>query len=102
YVGAGLGGVWWYAYGQADRTLIDLLREALTALGPDAPALRAQVLARLATELYFSPTRDDAEALSREAVEIARGLGDDQTLIRALTALHIALWVPSGLGERAR
>jgi DNA-binding SARP family transcriptional activator len=102
YVGAGLGGVWWYAYGQADRTLIDLLREALTALGRDAPALRAQVLARLATELYFSPTREEAEALSREAVEIARGLSDDQTLIRALTALHTALWVPSGLGERAR
>jgi hypothetical protein len=102
YVGAGLGGVWWYAYGQADPTLIELLREALAALGPDAPSLRAQVLARLATELYFSPARDEATALSREAAEIARGLGDGQTLIRALTALHIALWVPAGLVERAQ
>jgi hypothetical protein len=97
---SGLGGTWWQMYGEADPTLVGLLRGALAVLDPHDAALRAQLLARLAAELYFSPQRHEVEALSREAVALARRVGDGETLSRALTALHVALWVPDGLTER--
>ena len=58
----------------------ELLEEALAALGDDDSPLRARLLARLALELYYSGDPERRLALSEEAVDLARRLGDPRTL----------------------
>jgi DNA-binding CsgD family transcriptional regulator/tetratricopeptide (TPR) repeat protein len=85
--------------GVVDPVAIELLEEALAALGPPT-ALKARVMARLAMELYYHGTRERREALSREAVQIARELGDPATLAAALVGRHYALHGPENLPQR--
>jgi hypothetical protein len=81
---------------------VALLEEALAAVGEADLALRSQLLARLAVELYYAPSRDRSEALSAEAVATARAAGDDRAVAGALNARHVALWRPDRLAERLR
>lgn len=90
--------------GVVDQQFLAVLQEALDALGPEDGALRARALARFSLELTFS---DDEvlretrrEALSREALEMARRLGDPTALATALRARWLAAWGPDGLEER--
>lgn len=90
--------------GVVDRHLLDLLQEALGHLGPDDHPLRARVLARASLELTFA---DDVvlgegrrEAMSREALAMARRLGDVPALALACRARWMAVWGPDGLEER--
>ncbi|MBA3653097.1 MAG: AAA family ATPase [Actinobacteria bacterium] len=90
--GCGLGG-----YGQtvrADTTLIALLEQALEAVGSQPTALRARLLGRLATELYYTPEADRRSALAAEAVEMARALDDPAVLGVALISCEAATWGP--------
>lgn len=88
--------------GQADPRMIELLEDALAALGDADSILRARLLGRLATELYFrAGTEDTRDALSRKAVEMARRLGDPTTLADTLRARHVAIWGPENAEERA-
>lgn len=58
-------------------------------------------MARLGTALAFSsPDRTRAEALGRGAVEMARRLGDKQTLHFSLHCCICAIWGPDSLEER--
>jgi hypothetical protein len=59
------------------------------------------VLSRLSVELTFSDDVQLKDALSREAVEMARRLGDVTALGAALDARWMAIWGPDGLDERA-
>ncbi|MDR7420297.1 MAG: AAA family ATPase [Armatimonadota bacterium] len=92
--------------GLVERQLLALLQEALERLTPDDSALRARVLARLSLELSFSddPALRDTlrDALSRQALEMARRLGDTGALAIALRARWLATWGPDGLEERSR
>jgi tetratricopeptide (TPR) repeat protein len=83
-----------------DEAAIALLEEALAALGEREPVLRSELLARLAVELYYAPSRDRSEALSREAVDVARAAGAPRAVAAALNARHVALWRPDRLEER--
>jgi DNA-binding SARP family transcriptional activator/DNA polymerase III delta prime subunit len=85
-----------------DTALIALLEEALEELPPDEQRLRARLLARLATELYYSGDsgRERARELTMEAVAIAKEAGDAVTLTEALVARRVALWDPGHLDER--
>lgn len=83
-----------------DPERIALLEEALDALGGADDVLRSQLLARLAVELYYAPTRDRSEALSAQAVAVARATADPRALTAALNARHVALWRPDRLRER--
>ena len=56
--------------------------------------LRARLLARLAGALRDEPSLEPRSSLSREAVEIARRLGDKETLVYALTSQFMATWGP--------
>jgi tetratricopeptide (TPR) repeat protein len=85
-----------------DPERVALLEEALAAVGDGHPGLRSQLLARLAVELYYAPSRDRSEALSAEAVAVARSTGDPRRLAGALNARHVALWRPDRLDERLR
>jgi DNA-binding SARP family transcriptional activator len=77
-----------------DPRVVPLLEEALAALGEEESALRVRLLARLAGALRDQPSLEPRSSLGREAVEIARRLGDPNTLGYALISLATATWGP--------
>jgi tetratricopeptide (TPR) repeat protein len=83
-----------------DPDRVALLEEALDGLREGDAVLASQLLARLAVELYYAPTRDRSEVLSAEAVAVARSAGDARAVAAALNARHVALWRPDRLDER--
>jgi tetratricopeptide (TPR) repeat protein len=83
-----------------DSETVGLLEEALNAIGTSDPGLTSALLARLAVELYYSPSRDRTDALSAEAVTAASSTGDPRTLAVALNARHVGLWRPDRLADR--
>jgi predicted ATPase/DNA-binding SARP family transcriptional activator len=88
----------WIEQGTADPAIIGLLEEALAALPETRTALRARLLGRLAMELHFSNQPERCQALARQAVTLARGVGDPATLAFALNAHH---WAQRGQDEVA-
>ncbi|HET8821709.1 MAG TPA: BTAD domain-containing putative transcriptional regulator [Thermoleophilaceae bacterium] len=91
-LGYGGNSAWQRAAG--DSRLVPLLEEASGALGENDSTLRARLLARLAGALRDEPSLEPRSSLSREAVEIARRLGDKETLVFALTSHFMATWGP--------
>lgn len=83
----------------ADSDRIRLLEEVLTVLPVGEHAQRARVLSQLACELRHTSDVARREALSREAVALARGLGDRRILAVTLANRCTALW---GLPEQMR
>ena len=81
-----------------------LLREAIATLGDGDPALRARLVARLATERHYA-AGGDRLTLSAEAVGLARASGDPDALLEALvpgaSASGTPTTWPSG-GDRPR
>jgi DNA-binding CsgD family transcriptional regulator len=75
-----------------DPVQIRLLEEALTALGEADSPLRARVLAGLARALVSTPQVERRLALSEDAVQMARRLGDPATLAAVLFGRHLAIW----------
>jgi hypothetical protein len=86
--------------GFVDEQLVALLRDALAALPRSDSPLRVRLLGRLARELHFAPNPGEREALSGEAVAMARRIGDPETVAFALGARHVATWSPDTLDER--
>jgi class 3 adenylate cyclase/tetratricopeptide (TPR) repeat protein len=84
-----------------DPSMAALLEEALAYL-PDADTpLRARLMSRLATVLYFSPgPYERRDQLSLAAVEIARKCDDPSTLAAVLSDRHVGMWEPSNVEER--
>jgi DNA-binding CsgD family transcriptional regulator len=91
---AGLGLGLQFTSGIVDPAEVELLEEALEVLGEADSRLRARVLARLARALIFTPQTQRRLALSQEAVELARRLGDPATLAAVLYDRHMAIWGP--------
>jgi class 3 adenylate cyclase len=90
----------WEAF-RGDSHLVPLLEEALRGLPESYRLLRARLLARLAG----GPLRDEPDparrdALSREAVEIARELDDPPTLAWVLDGRHATIWGAASIKER--
>jgi tetratricopeptide (TPR) repeat protein len=83
-----------------DHDWIALLEEALVVLGDGDSPLRARVQACLAMALYWSDGPERRDALSRDAVAMARRLGDTAALAFALDFRLKALWAPGGVDER--
>lgn len=97
----GYGGRFVFARAGTDRHLIPLLEQALAALGPDDSPLRVRVLSRLAGALRDQTSMERRAAFSREAVEMARRIGDPDTLIHALIGRWgAAALVADGLEEQ--
>jgi DNA-binding SARP family transcriptional activator/tetratricopeptide (TPR) repeat protein len=90
----GYGGRFPWQRAGRDERLVPLLQEALTALGQEESVSRVRVLARLAGALRDEPSLEPRSSLSRQAVEIARTLGDPETLGYALTSLYTSIWGP--------
>ncbi|MDI2124624.1 BTAD domain-containing putative transcriptional regulator [Yinghuangia seranimata] len=88
----------WREYGAYDTEVIAVLEQSHAAL-PDGP-LRCRVTANLAVELVYTWDARRADALSAEAVEAARRLGDPETLMYALGCRYLAIWRPGTAPER--
>jgi tetratricopeptide (TPR) repeat protein len=82
--------------GAVYTTLVALLEDALRLLDEEDGPLRAAVLGSLASSLYFSRDEGRREDLSREAVAMARRVGQADALARALVQRHHVLWGPAG------
>jgi DNA-binding CsgD family transcriptional regulator len=89
---AGLGLGLEFTTGIVDPVEVGLLEKALAALDEGDSLLRARVLARLARALMFTPQVDRRLALSEQAVQMARRLGDPATLAAGLYDRHLAIW----------
>jgi tetratricopeptide (TPR) repeat protein len=94
----GYGGLVWQRAGD-DPRLIPLLEEALGALSAEDGDLRVRVLSRLSGALRDEADRGRRDVLSGEAVDMARRLGDPDTLAYALVARYTAIWGPDNAPE---
>ena len=83
-----------------DDELLALLEEARTALGAGHPALRVRILARLVGTAPYSDSLTLRDELRREAVAVARAIGDPTTLVVALGSREWALLGPDHVSER--
>ena len=85
--------------GQVDDDAVSMLEAAL-ANQPGDSRLRAAVLGHLAIELHWSADAARRDALSREAVAVARRLDDPAALTETLFARRFTIWGPDSLEER--
>jgi tetratricopeptide (TPR) repeat protein len=93
----------WTDAGIVDDGLVAALEEALLQLPDEDSMLRARVMGRLASELYFGfgdfdPNR--RSVLSEDALAMARRTGDLETIGYALSTFHWGAWVPGNAHER--
>lgn len=99
---AALGFAGWGQLTVLDGEIVERLELALEELDPTDVALRVPLLARLATELSWSPeTQARSRVLGEETVVLARGAGDPRLLARALLARHATLLGPDHATLRA-
>jgi tetratricopeptide (TPR) repeat protein len=78
---------------------VPLLEEGLAALAEEDVELRARLLARLAGALRDEHSRDRRDALSREAVRLARRTGNPAALAYALDGRGAAILGPDTVAE---
>ena len=83
----------WFRAGK-DQRLIRLLDDALAAQPSRDSGMRAMLLARLAGALRDRPVPDRRAALTAEAVEIARRVGDPATLAYAIEGTYASISWP--------
>jgi hypothetical protein len=73
-----------FTFGLVDPVLVDMIETSLAALPPGDGAWRARLLARLGGALQPSLKAEEPVRVAREAIEIARRLGDKSTLLETL------------------
>jgi DNA-binding SARP family transcriptional activator len=96
----GYGGRFVWARAGTDEHLVPFLESALTALGEDESPLRVRLLARLAGALRDQHDREPRAALSQQALDVARRIGDPATLAYALDGRCMAIFWPENPEER--
>ena len=97
----GVGGRLPWARPGRETRLIPMLQDALVHLGGADDALRVRLLTRLACAWRSTPEqRAQSDALSRQAVDLARILGDPASLVYALSGRFWAIWWPENPTER--
>ena len=72
-----------------------MIEEALEGVGESEPSVRAALLTALGQELYWVDPQNRAVPVVDEAVALAREIGDDRVLARALQG---AIFLPFGPG----
>jgi DNA-binding SARP family transcriptional activator len=90
---------WYSGDGRTDDERIAVMRLALDRVPTTETAQRAELLGRLAVELYYADL-DERVAIGHEAVTVARSSGDRSVLLRALYAASVASRAPSTLAQR--
>jgi DNA-binding SARP family transcriptional activator/nucleoside-triphosphatase THEP1 len=87
-------------WSQHNPRTVQLIDRALDGVDPGDCAARAELLAAKAAELYYVDARDDADALSRAAVEMATRLAEPMTQARVLLQRYWVMWRPTGSAAR--
>jgi tetratricopeptide (TPR) repeat protein len=87
-------------YGTADRELIALIREMLERLPEQDSARRCRLMWNLVAEMSGGDTVEESDRVSREAVAMARRLGDPELVALALNARYFALFGEADTQER--
>jgi tetratricopeptide (TPR) repeat protein len=96
-----LGGFMLYARFPGGDTAMGLLQEALAALQAGDSPLRARVLAHIGLEMWSGSVSVDRRlAISEEAIQMARRLGDSEALVAGLHSRQWALTTPGRTVER--
>lgn len=98
----GYGGRWVWSRAGDDHRLVPLLMDALERLSRRDSPERARLLARLAGALRDEPSFERRDALSTEALAMARRIGDPRTLSYALASRYNAIMGPDALDEMPR
>ncbi len=70
--------------GRIDEPLVSLLSEALASMPSEDAPLRAEVMARLASARQPASDPQQPIVLAREAIQMARRLGDSDVMLRVL------------------
>ena len=96
----GYGGRFLWARAGTDPHLVPLLEEALVGLGERDSRLKVRVMSRLAGALRDEFDRGRRDRLSEEAVDMARRLGDPETLAYALDGRCFAIFWPENPEQR--
>ena len=86
--------------GYKDEERVAALEAAIVGVGPAPTSERALLLSSLAGELEYASPYEDRRALIDEAVDIARGLGDQLTLGTVLNRFAVSFSIPHTLEER--
>lgn len=81
------------------REQTDMLEEAFRLLPSDERLLRGRILARLATEQYWTGTVDRTLELAEEAEREAAAAGDDEGRLLARYAMAFGCWTPDRTPE---
>lgn len=82
-------------YGQVNRDVIAVMRQALAGLSDDpggSPESRCRLQLALASELYFAGVNDEIDALVADARASARASGDKKLLATTLYGGTVARW----------
>jgi hypothetical protein len=80
--------------GFVDDAHVALLTEALERIGPADSELRVLLLGSLAVALYWSDSGPRRAELAREALDMARRIGDHRTITFALASAQLATTGP--------
>ena len=87
-------------YGEIDEEVVRRLRWVLDRLPPGDSRERCRAMVALATEIYYSSTRQERDALCEEAIAMARRLDDRRLLLWALNSTVLPIWRPGSAAQR--
>jgi hypothetical protein len=100
-VGTSAGALWQPRdYGVVHEPAVAALRRALAALPAGDGELRCRVMLGLAGELYYASAPAEREALTEEALAMARRLGEPGLLRDALAGAFVFSWRPGNADAR--
>jgi class 3 adenylate cyclase/tetratricopeptide (TPR) repeat protein len=85
--------------GRVDSDRVAVLEQALQALGPGDSPIRTRLMANLAAEVVYAGDPRH-QALSEEAVAMARRLDEPETLAHVLQSRIVTIWGPDRPRER--
>jgi DNA-binding CsgD family transcriptional regulator len=91
-----------FGYPESDLATRRLCEEAMAALGPEHPALRARVTARFAEACMYLGDAESAGPASEKALGLAMESEDRGALVGALHARRLVCEGPDGVEERER
>jgi class 3 adenylate cyclase/tetratricopeptide (TPR) repeat protein len=89
----------WNSIGRYDNDRVTMIDDALRHLSDSDTELRARLLASLASELLFHPSRDARFELADEALAMARRLGDPPTIFDIALQRVLATSSPDRVDE---
>jgi DNA-binding SARP family transcriptional activator/tetratricopeptide (TPR) repeat protein len=91
---------WHTSAGAMDATQVELLVDALDDLDEGDSDLRVRLLGQVAEDMSGESEMARRDELSRAALDMARRIGEPETIAAAMCSRILALWHPRHLQER--